>query len=314
MIRTIRREDLAEIAELWCNFYPRRYHVSAEQISYNTFDSGLLDWGASAVIHGIEGKLLGFVLVKKSGSAFYKGPDPDSAFLSAIAFIEPGVGLELMEHAKRTLANRGVCTITFGTDWRHFFPGVPTDFPTLTNFLTIDAFDAGGESVDLERDMTTYVNPCPAKFDDLIFRPVESADLELLHDFFLREFPGRWRYDVMQKVKSEERPEIVFGMFGPDRCEGFALLQDWTHRSRIAGAVWHLDLGEKWGSLGPIGISRDRRGRGEGNALLGAALERLRDRGVARAIIDWTGLVKFYGGHGFEVSRTYRSMSLRLED
>ncbi len=314
MIRTIRRDDLADIAELWRHFYPSRYHVTPELISYNTFDSGLLDWGASAVIHGIEGMLLGFVLVKKSGAAFYRGPDPDTAHISALGFLEPGIGVELMEHVKRTLSNRGICRIVFGTDWRHFFPGAPTDFPLLINFLTIDGFDAGGESVDLERDMTTYVNPFPTTFDDLTFRPATEADTDALDDFFAREFPGRWRYDVLRKLKSEGKPEVVFGMFSPEQCEGFALLQNWTHNEKIAGAVWHLDLGDNWGSLGPIGISKARRGHGEGNALLGAALEHLRDFGAKRAIIDWTTLMKFYGGHGFEVSRTYRSMALRLED
>ncbi len=314
MTRNLHREDLPQLADLWAKFYPSRYHVSADLISFNAFDSGLLDWGASAVCESIDGNLLGFVLIKKSGAAYYKGPDPDTAHLSALAFSEPGIGVEMMEHVKRTLRNRGFASLVFGMDWRHFFPGAPTDFPALHNFLTIEGFQAGGEAVDLERDMETYVNPFPPKFEDLAFRPVGVADVPALKDFFEREFPGRWCFDVMKKIEAEGGPSMVFGMFGPDRCEGFALLQNSSCASTIAGAVWHLDLGENWGSLGPIGISKDRRGNGEGNALLGAALEHLRDLGTRRAIIDWTTLVKFYRGHGFEVARTYRSMTLRLEE
>jgi hypothetical protein len=42
-------------------------------------------------------------------------------------------------------------------------------------------------------------------------------------------------------------------------------------------------------------------------------LEHLRDHGARRTIIDWTGLVDFYGKHGFEVTRTYNYMTLDLE-
>jgi len=72
-------------------------------------------------------------------------------------------------------------------------------------------------------------------------------------------------------------------------------------------------LGENWGSLGPIGVSAGLRGRGSGHALLGQALSHLRDLGARRTIIDWTGLVDFYGRHGFEVTRRYQYLSLALE-
>jgi hypothetical protein len=45
---------------------------------------------------------------------------------------------------------------------------------------------------------------------------------------------------------------------------------------------------------------------------LGEALSELKRRGVRPSIIDWTGLVDFYGKHGFEPTRRYREMSLTL--
>ena len=96
------------------------------------------------------------------------------------------------------------------------------------------------------------------------------------------------------------------------RIEGFALIQDSSNRYPIGGAVWHKDLGQSWGSLGPIGVSTAVRGSGRGGYLLGSALQILRDRGCQRTIIDWTTLTDFYGKFGFEVSRSYASMSLRL--
>ena len=91
------------------------------------------------------------------------------------------------------------------------------------------------------------------------------------------------------------------------------MIQDWRHKMPIGGAVWRLSLGEKWGSLGPIGVATQERGRGLGHALLGSALINLKQRGVRQCIIDWTTLDDFYGKHGFEVSRRYKIASLKLE-
>jgi predicted N-acetyltransferase YhbS len=52
------------------------------------------------------------------------------------------------------------------------------------------------------------------------------------------------------------------------------------------------------------------RGFGWGGALLAAGLMELQRRGVQRCIIDWTTLADFYGKHGFEKSRIYRSAKL----
>jgi len=104
----------------------------------------------------------------------------------------------------------------------------------------------------------------------------------------------------------------VFGLFKGETLDGFALIQDWQNKTPIGGAVWRNDLGEKWGSLGPIGVSKSIRGHGYGHALLGEALMELKKRGAQRTIIDWTGLIDFYGKHGFETARTYKSMTLLL--
>ncbi len=118
----------------------------------------------------------------------------------------------------------------------------------------------------------------------------------------------------MTKIAVEKDPSTVFGLFHGSRVDGFALIQGDGCLDPIGGAVWRVDLGSNWGSLGPIGVSKDLRGRGSGHALLGKALEHLRNQGRRRCIIDWTGLVSFYGAHGFEVTRTYQYMSLNLEE
>jgi hypothetical protein len=48
--------------------------------------------------------------------------------------------------------------------------------------------------------------------------------------------------------------------------------------------------------------------------LLDHALAQLAADGAKQTIIDWTNLVDFYGKFGFEVTRTYRTLSLRLDE
>jgi GNAT superfamily N-acetyltransferase len=273
-----------------------------------TTDCELFDWGASSIDDG-----LGFVAVKRSSAGLYKGPSQDVAHVTLLAFKDPLDMVDLMDYVKHCLRDRGVMQLHFGTDTAHLFPGCPTDFHALKDFLVIGGFSEGSEAHDMERDLVDYECKHPLPDGDE-FRPLTEQDVPALEDFLLREFPGRWHYDVMNKITVEEDPSTVFGLFHGSEVDGFALIQRDGCCLPIGGSVWRADLGPNWGSLGPIGVSKDLRGRGSGHALLGKALECLRDRGARRSIIDWTGLVKFYGAHGFEVSRTYTYMSLSLEE
>jgi GNAT superfamily N-acetyltransferase len=202
--------------------------------------------------------------------------------------------------------------LQFGGENGHFFPGCPVDCPSIRDFLLIGGFEEGGESHDLERDLKDYHMPKPAP-TGYSLRPVTEEDLPALSEFFLSEFPGRWQYDTFRKIEDEDDASVVFGLFEGDRCLGFALTQKDGCRTQIGGAVWKKDLGENWCSLGPIGVSKEIRGKGLGGALLGSALSWLRSEGGRQCIIDWTGLVEFYGLHGFQVTRSYRSCTLDVD-
>jgi len=310
MKRSFQDADFGRLADLWNHCAPDKYALSAEQIRLNTVESPVFDWGASCILEG-DGEILGFVALKKSASTLYKGPDKDVAHLSIIGYCESEYGVDLMTEVKRLLVNRGISKLQFGQDSRHFFPGSPTDFPALTSFLTVEGFAKGGEAVDLERNMGDYEMPCGIPEGDTM-RVLTSQEIPALSEFFDREFPGRWKYDTLKKVEIEG-PTCVYVLAHGDRIDGFALIQDETNKAPIGGAVWNQSLGKNWGALGAIGIAKDLRGKGSGNALLGAALMEQRRRGIDRCIIDWTGLVDFYGKHGFEVTRRYTTMALPLE-
>ena len=51
------------------------------------------------------------------------------------------------------------------------------------------------------------------------------------------------------------------------------------------------------------------RGQGYGSVLLDAGLRRLHDNGVNGCVIDWTGLLDFYGRFGFQPLRAYYQLA-----
>lgn len=303
--------DFDELAEHWNSFYPPTYRVDGALIRQNTIDCPVFDWGASKVVRDGD-NVIGFAIVKKSPSPkLWKGSDSDQFHLSAIAFKDADVGVDILSDVKKLLRHRGASHLVFGQDARHFFPGCPVEFSSLKDFLTIEGFEPGGDAFDVERDLSDYVNPAPLKRSGEL-RPIKVEELRDLEAFFEREFPGRWKQNTMEKVAADG-PDSVVALFVAGKIEGFALIQKWEDSLAIGGAVWRIDLGERWSALGPIGVSRRLRGEGYGGALLGAALQRLHELGAGRCIIDWTGLVDFYGKHGFRTSRTYRSFKLNLE-
>lgn len=312
MFQSFRRADFDSLAKLWSNYYPDRYRVDPELLKLNTVDCPVFDWGAS-LIYAPDGPPLGFAVVKKSGDGrLYPGNRRDDSFLCAIAYNEPKVAIDLLAEVKMILRDRGVRWLHFGQDAWHFFPGCPQDFAPLHDMLMVEGFGDGAEAFDMERDLSHYQALKPIS-DGFSARPLKEDDISDLEKFLWSEFPGRWAYDVPEKVKREGCPGCVVGLFEDDKIEGFARLQKWDDHVPMAGGVWRHALGDHWGSLGPIGIARHLRGRGLGHDLLGSALTYLKELGVRQCVIDWTDLRQLYERHGFDVSRRYRHMSLDLD-
>lgn len=312
MLQSFRRADFSELAGLWSHYFPPRYHIDAELLKLNTVECPVFDWGAS-LIHAPDGPAHGFVVIKKPGAGrLYPGRHADEAHMCAIAYKEPQTAIDLLAEVKKILLNRGVRKLHFGQDAWHFFPGCPEDFAALRNLLMVEGFNEGSEAFDMERDLADYQAPreMPKGYTA---RPVREGETEKFREFMQTEFPGRWQYDAFEKISREGCPDCIIGLFEGEKIVGFARIQKWGDKVAMAGGVWRKDLGEKWGSLGPIGIAASVRRKGLGHALLGAALMHLKEKGVQRCLIDWTVLDKFYGEHGFKIARRYRSMNLDLE-
>ncbi len=305
--RSIEPESLTK---LWNSVAPSSFQLTEGRFRTHVFGSPHLDWGLSSAEMDDQ-DVVSFVAIKQSAAGSYRGPDQDVAHIAAFACHECQVGVDLLARAKRTLIDRGFYRLVFGQDSLHFFPGMPDNWPKLHDFLMVEGFVPGNEVFDLVQDLADF-QPSAEIAPEV--KPIDSNTIGALREFLEREFPGRWTYDTMMKLEREGRSDFVDGLFLDGRCEGFAVTQDDSHRLPIGGAVFQADLGESWCALGPIGVSRSIRGQGWGDRLLASSLQRLKEGGKRKCRVDWTALTDWYGKHGFQVERSYRSMTLRLDD
>lgn len=308
--------DFDVLADLWRRQVPEKYAVDAALLRSHTVGSPLLDLDLSHWLTFAD-KLRGFITIKRSPAELYAGPNPTVAQINSLVFENFDYAKQLLDAVLEPLRSKGFTQLVFGTDSLHFFPGCPQDWPQMKQFLLESGFVEGDtEQFDVERSLVDYAAPegvLERIVEPYVARTCTSDDLPALRAFFETSFSGRWRHDVLEKWNMEG-PETVFGLFDTSAgtCVGFALLQCEGCQMPIGGAVWHQDLGAKWGSLGPIGVSESVRGKGLGDGLLAAGLVELQRRGTQRCIIDWTTLVDFYGKHGFTVNRRYVGMTLTL--
>lgn len=293
-----------QVANVWNDWMPARYQVDSELLERLVWRHPLLEPERSfAAVQ--NGQVVGSVATKVSPHGRLYGDGPNET--RHVCFVVGDAAGVLLEAVAR---NGG--PLTFGQDHGHFFPGCPKDCPDLASALESGGFERGeGTSVDVEADLAGFNVPVEARealaSQAAAVRPCLPSDVPDLNRFFKAEFPGRWRYDTLHEISSEQGVESGVQVLVVDgQIEGFALTQLAGHTAYpIAGCVWHRSMGDHWCGLGPIGVSKSVRGTGLGGALLCLALERLKTQGGRSCAIDWTTLTGFYGKYGFRVSREY---------
>ncbi len=285
-------------------------HPAPWRLSQADFEAQLADPLLIPQFTGISEE--GFVIGKLSPQGrLFAGDQTQTLILNSIT--DPSLLKEIQQAALQA----GFVRITIGSDESHLTPGIIKEDFHLANRLRETAAELGwtkGETLqtDLQRDLRDYV--LPEFCDEAVqaasakARPAGADDESALEAFLTQTFPGRWTYDVMKKFRSGEAHQIDL-LIWQEEVVGFSMTQNPASKNPIGGARWRLDLGENWGSLGPIGVSEKVRGRRLGHALLGLSLQRLSQEGARQTIIDWTTLIDFYGVHGFKPARVYEIWS-----
>lgn len=296
---------LSAAVRIWNDACGSDLAITPRFVEYNTRPpTGAIQAGQMATI---DNQPVGFILATALPHDPQTSP-PQVGWIDALAVLgnqqKRGVGTELLTWAEEWLRAQGCTRFRLGGSLHPFVPGYPVELGNDNFFLKRGYVERAGNAHvwDVARDLSDYTHT--AHSITATIRPARPSDETTLADFFAREFPGRWRYEFQEFLR--ERGRISdYVLLCPERgIDGFARLT-FEDSERPLDRFYLHRLPRPWGQLGPIGISKDARGKGYGGALLDAGLRYLRDQGVRGCVIDWTDLVDFYGKFGFKAYREY---------
>jgi len=306
----------ATVAAIWTAACGHDLAISPGFVEYNMRPTaGAAQAGRLALHHG---RPVGSVLASALPDDPATSP-PEVGWIDAIAvlpaFQRQGIGSAMLAWAEGRLAGLGCTHSRLGASLRPFAPGLPVQLGTEAVFRAWGYGDRSQSSIvwDVARDLADYGSrsgQLPLT-TDIRLQPALPGQEEALLAFLQREFPGRWRFECQELVREGERLSDTMLLWTGRGVDGFCRMTTEDSPRPIERFYMHR-LPRPWGQLGPIGVSRDRRGRGYGAALLDAAIMHLKGAGVRGCVIDWTDLVEFYARFGFEPYREYAVLLKQL--
>jgi len=301
------------LTDLWNDALGDRFPMRPALLERNLFQDLNFLPDASFVALEEDEAIIGMVAAKLNRE-FMGLPLPRTGHINSLvvhpAFRRQGIGTALLQAAVDRLTSYQPSQILLGQDPFHFFPGIPADDPAaLAFFAKQGATIADGVHVDLIRDLASYVPPGVPNGVEI--RPIRADEAWQMAEFLRLNFPGRWQYEYAKFLYDDGDPADYVAVFANGEIEGFCHI--YTPESKWIGpsTYWApLFPEERFGGVGPLGVSDRVRGQGLGLAVVAAGVEELKRRGVTRAAIDWTDLVGFYRRLGFAVWREYRQAVL----
>ncbi len=259
----------------------------------------------------LDGRPAGFALAKSMPGTQAVGP-AGLGWADAVAVAPEhqrnGVGSALMDWAEGWLVEAGHTRARLGGSLRPFAPGLPDALGT-EGYFRGRGYDNGGKvDFDLSADLEGYRTPGVRMAGDCAVRPAVPGEEGELAAFLEREFPGRWAFEFGEALRSGSRISDYVILVTSRGFDGFL-------HTTYEDSYWPLDrvfpqrMPHPWAQVGPLGVSRDLRGAGYGGSLMDGALRHLRGQGIRGCVIDWTGLVEFYGKFGFKPYTKYIMMA-----
>ncbi|MBI5713335.1 MAG: GNAT family N-acetyltransferase [Chloroflexi bacterium] len=265
-----------------------------------------------------DDRVIGFVLASAFGMT-------KIGFVDAIA-VQPleqrkGIGSQLIAWAQEWLKAQGCERIRIGGSIRPFVAGLPTELKT-ESFFEKQSFKRISTDWDVACKLRETKGRGEIKEMRKMIGAASDEDVSAMREFFGRAFPGRWQYEfeefmrdggrisdyLILKIENKVEGFIYLILKIENKVEGFIQLSFEEGSYRPINRFYMSRLPHPWGQAGPLGVSKEVRGKGYGAAIIDAGLQHLKDRGVDGCVIDWTSLTDLYGKFGFEKYREYAVM------
>lgn len=309
MFREFTQTDSVRVAEIWNAACGSALAIPPHFVEYNTSPAtGVIQSGQIAMLNN---QPVGFVLASTLPNHPAVSPS-NLGWIDAIAVLptaqENGTGHELLGWAENWLRAQGCNRFRLGGSLKPFAPGLPVELNTQ-DFFHARGYVGGKQDWDVASDLREYAHSLYSV--DATIRPAQSGDETAMLEFFNREFPNRWQFEFEEFLREQGQISNYHLLITARGVDGFARLTFEDSERPIERFYLHR-LPKPWGQLGPIGVSKDTRGKGYGGALLDAALRYLKGSGVRGCVIDWTNLVDFYGKFGFKPYRRYAMLAKNL--
>lgn len=309
-------DRLDDLLQLWNAELGNEFPMRKELFKQNSFDDENVCRDSSAIAVDEDDQVIGFIVAKKYQETIEIPMDRSSGWIQAIVVDQKTdadqVGSALLEHAEKGLEEKGANKILLGRDPWHYFPGIPSEYKEAQRWFDEKGYQRIGTSHDLIRTYEEGEEDQLPEISRVEFSLVDRSEKDDLLAFLRRVFPGRWEYEAYHYFKKggEGREFVVAKKDG--KIIGFCRINDGKSPFIAQNVYWAPLFEEELGGIGPLGIDQEERGKGYGLAIVEAGVAFLRQRGIKRIVIDWTGLIDFYKKLGYDIWKSYETYEKEL--
>lgn len=333
------KEHIAQVTKLWHNLLPG-YKVPEDRLQ-NLLDNvrghhyvACVPTNGSSPIPKIDSPttredIVGFAATHFDESEFASS---ESKGYISVVLVESkhqnqGVGTELLKVACSILLRTYACnTITIGSVFPRFWPGLPTDIPSKDQdffrhfFEKDDRLQLSEDTLcrDLCLHLENYSSP------EFVISRAAQAGIRVspLSGDGFAECMSKQRANFQNDGWVAAYEELgAQGMFRQIMVayDSIGKQVGWTLMVEPNLAIWNMLafpclLGERTGLIACVGVDKNARECGVGRVLVNSAVEDLKNRGMQHVFVDWVTLEGWYEKLGFETWREYRTLVWKLKN
>lgn len=310
-------QKLEELVNLWNEELGEHFPMRKELFQQNSFDDENIFLPGSFIAVTEDEKVIGFIIAKRWQEKMNVQMNHQVGWIQAILvdqqFRGQGIGKTLLSKAESAFRENAISQINLGRDPWHYFPGIPKQYNHVKSWFEHHGYVNEGPEYDL---ICHYDENAPTELPQLegvefeLLKPEEKKDfLSFLH----RCFPGRWEYEAIHYFKKAGIGREFVVLKKSHKIIGFCRINDDQSPFIAQNVYWAPLFNETLGGVGPLGVDADERKNGYGLAIVKAGVHFLRKRKINTIVIDWTGLVDFYGKLGYEKWIEYEKYGKKLD-